>query len=139
MRAPRCLRIGGDRAQGVGGDIKQQSIHQLLVGVGQGTERCRQGEDHVVVVDRQEIGAARLQPALRGAALALGTMPVTAGVIGDLRLCAGRAAQRMAAERSAAAVLHGRHDLELAETEVAALLVPPGRPVGAEDIRDLQA
>ncbi len=44
----------------------------------------------------------------------------------------------MTAERGAAAVLHGRHDLELAETEVAALLVSPCRPVGAEDIRDLQ-
>ena len=29
----------------------------------------------------------------------------------------------MTAERGTAAVLHGRHDLELAETEVAALLV----------------
>jgi hypothetical protein len=43
------------------------------------------------------------------------------------------------AERSTAAVFHSRHDLELAETEVTALLVAPGRPVGAEDIRDLQA
>ena len=45
----------------------------------------------------------------------------------------------MTAQRRAAAVLNGRHDLELAETEVATLLVPPGRPVGAEDVRDLQA
>ena len=44
----------------------------------------------------------------------------------------------MTAERSAAAVLHGRHDLELAETEVSPLSIPPCRPVGAEDIRDLQ-
>jgi hypothetical protein len=43
------------------------------------------------------------------------------------------------AQRRAPAVLHSRHDLELAETEVTAPLVPPGRPVGAEDIRDLQA
>ena len=45
----------------------------------------------------------------------------------------------MTAERGAAAVLHGRHDLELAETEVALLSVAPSWPVGAEDIRDLQA
>ena len=89
--------------------------------------------------DRQEIGGASFQPALRGTALALGTVPVTAGVVGDLRLCATRAAQGMTAQRRAAAVLHGRHDLELTETEVAALLVPPCRPVGAEDIRDLRA
>jgi hypothetical protein len=45
----------------------------------------------------------------------------------------------MAAQRRAAAVLDGRHDLELAETAMPALLLPPGRPVGAEDVRDLQA
>ncbi len=45
----------------------------------------------------------------------------------------------MTAERSAAAVLHGRHDLQLAEAEVAPFMVSPNRPVGAEDIRDLQA
>ena len=45
----------------------------------------------------------------------------------------------MSAQRRAAAVLDGRHGFELAETEVTALLVAPGRPVGAEDVRDLQA
>ena len=80
-----------------------------------------------------------MQPAPCSAPLALGAVPITAGVVGDLRLRASRAAQRVTAERSAAAVLHSRHDLELAETEMAALLVSPGRPVGAEDVRDLQA
>src|ERR1039457_7051643 len=55
------------------------------------------------------------------------------------KLSAGTAAQRMTAQGGAAAVLHGRHDLELAETEVSPLSIPPGRPVGAEDIRDPQA
>jgi hypothetical protein len=45
----------------------------------------------------------------------------------------------MTAKRGAAALLHGRHDLELAETEVSPLSIPQCRPVGAEDIRDLQA
>ena len=44
----------------------------------------------------------------------------------------------MAAQGGAATLFDGRHDLQLAETEVAALLVSPCRPVGAEDIRDLQ-
>jgi hypothetical protein len=44
----------------------------------------------------------------------------------------------MAAQSGAATLLDRRHDLELAETEVAPLSVPPRRPVGAEDIRDLQ-
>ena len=44
----------------------------------------------------------------------------------------------MAAERGAAALFDGRHDLQLAEAEVSPLVLPPRRPVGAEDIRDLQ-
>ena len=50
----------------------------------------------------------------------------------------GRALQYMAAQRRAAAAFDGRHDLELTETEVSGLRVTPVRPVGAEDIRDLQ-
>jgi hypothetical protein len=44
----------------------------------------------------------------------------------------------MAAQGGAAALLDGRHDLQLAETQVAPLLLAQSRPVGAEDIRDLQ-
>jgi hypothetical protein len=50
----------------------------------------------------------------------------------------GLAVQHMAAEFRTAAAFDGRHDLELAETEVSGLSVTPVRPVGAEDIRDLQ-
>ncbi len=35
-------------------------------------------------------------------------------------------------------LLDGRHDPELAEAQMAGLGPTPGRPVGAEDIRDLQ-
>jgi len=44
----------------------------------------------------------------------------------------------MAAERGAAALFDGRHDLQLAEAQVPPLVLSPRRPVGAEDIRDLQ-
>ena len=53
-------------------------------------------------------------------------------------MLAGFALQHMAAQRRAAALFDGRHHLELAEAQVAVLGLPPGRPVGAEDIRDLQ-
>jgi len=46
--------------------------------------------------------------------------------------------QHMTAQRRAAALFDGRHDLELAETEVSGLCTTPRRPVSAEDIRDLQ-
>jgi hypothetical protein len=66
-------------------------------------------------------------------------MPVAAGVIGNLDLLAGVAAQHMAAQRRGAALFNGRHDLALTQAQVSMLRLAPGRPVGAEDIRDLQA
>ena len=115
------LRIGGDRAQRLGGDVEQQAVDDCLVVVGDGADRRRQREDHVVVRHGQQIGLPCLEPALRGARLALRAMPVAAGVVGDLRLCARMTAQHMSAQRRAAALFDGRHDLELAEAQVAVL------------------
>src|SRR5208282_5259892 len=84
------------------------------------------------------VGPPCFEPALRGAALALRAVSVAARVVGDLRLGARRTAQRMAAQGGAATLFDGRHDLQLAEAQVASLLLAQGRPVGAEDIRDLQ-
>ena len=44
----------------------------------------------------------------------------------------------MAPQRRAAALFDGGHHLELTDAQVAVLRLPPGRPVGAEDVRDLQ-
>ena len=65
-------------------------------------------------------------------------MPVAAGVVGDLHLRAGVATQYMSPQRRAAALFDGGHHLELTEAQVTVLRLPPGRPVGAEDVRDLQ-
>ena len=138
MRAPRCLRIGGDGAQGLGRDLKQQAVDQRLVGIGDRTDRRRQGEDDVVVLDRQQVDLAGLEPAPGGTGLTLRAMAVTAGVVGDLGMLTGGAMQHMAAQRRAAALLDRRHDLVLAQAEMPVLGLPPSRPVGTEDIRDLE-
>src|SRR5262249_34789383 len=67
-------------------------------------------------------------------------MPVTTGVIGDLRMAAlvVLAARDMAAERCRAAVLERRHHLELAEADMAGVGLAPRRSMAAEDIRNLQ-
>jgi hypothetical protein len=44
----------------------------------------------------------------------------------------------VAAEGEAAALFDGRHDFQLPQAQVTALVIPPRWPVGAEDIRDLQ-
>ncbi len=44
----------------------------------------------------------------------------------------------MATQRRRAALLDGRHDLPLAQAELTLLCLPPGWPLGVEDIRNLQ-
>src|ERR1700723_4563202 len=65
-------------------------------------------------------------------------MPVTAAVIGDLRVQAALAAHDRAAESRRAAALDRRHHLQLAETDMTGIGLPPCRAMVAEDIRDLQ-
>src|SRR5712691_1775383 len=65
-------------------------------------------------------------------------MPITAAVVGDLRVRAVLAAHDMAAESHRAAALDRRHYLQLAETDVASIGLTPSRSMVAEDIRDLQ-
>src|SRR5215470_9581247 len=67
-------------------------------------------------------------------------MPVTTGVVGDLRVAAlvVLAARDMPAERHRAAVLDRRHHLELAEADMAGVGLAPRRAMAAEDIRNLQ-
>jgi hypothetical protein len=92
----------------------------------------------MVVVQRQQVSLSCLEPALGGVGLALRAMPIAAGVIGDRDLCTRVATQHMSPQRRAAALFDGGHHLELTEAQVAVLCLPPGRPVGAEDVRDLQ-
>ena len=53
-------------------------------------------------------------------------------------MVAGLTVQQGTAERRAAALFDSRHNFELAQAEVAGLSVTPSRPVGTEDIRDLE-
>ena len=53
-------------------------------------------------------------------------------------MVAGLTVQQGTAERRAAALFDSRHNFERAQAEVAGLSVTPSRPVGTEDIRDLQ-
>jgi hypothetical protein len=64
---------------------------------------------------------------------------VAAGVIGYAFVRAVLAALDMAAERRGPADLDRRHDLQLGETHVTGVGLPPRRPMGAKDVGDLQA
>ena len=115
---PQMFRVGGDSEQGLGRGLEQDLVEHRLVGIGEIADGRRQGKDQVIIVYRQQIGLAGLEPSMCGAALALGAMSISTGVVGDLNLFAGATAQYVATERGAAAAFDGRHNLELAETQV---------------------
>src|SRR6202040_1035517 len=109
-----------------------------LVLVGDRGDLGRQREDQVEVADRQQIGLAGGKPVPRSRALALGAMPVAAGVVGDPAVAALRAALDMTAEGGRAAALDSRHHLELAEADMPGIGLAPGGPMAVKDVCDLQ-
>jgi hypothetical protein len=111
--------VGRNRAQGLGSRLEQDTVDHRLVVIGEVADRCWQGEDQVIVLDRQEVCLAGFKPAPGRTGLTLRTMPVPTRVVGDLGVVAGLALQHMTAQRRAATLFDSRHDLELAETEVA--------------------
>ena len=131
--------IGGDGGQGLGRGLEEDRVDDGFVVVGDVGDRRRQGEDDMVIFHRQQLGLSRLQPVLGGGALAFGAMAVAAGIVGDVAMAALAAGRDVAAEGGGAAGLDGRHDLQLAKAQMAGPGPAPGRPVGAEDIRDLQS
>ena len=107
------LRIGGDRQHRLRCRPEQQVVDQRLVVEGDVGDLGGQREHDVEVADRQQVGLALGQPGARRCALALGTVPVAAGVVGDPPMAAVLAGLDVTAERSGAAMLDRRHDLEL--------------------------
>jgi len=135
----QMLAVSSDGLQHLGGDIKQQPIEFYLVLVRQICNGRGQREDHVVILHGQQISLAGIEPALGCSALALGAVSVAAGVVGDQLGGAAIAAQHMSPQCRCAALLNGRHDLELRQAQVTALAVTPGGTMLEEDVGDLQS
>src|SRR3984893_13857182 len=89
----------------------------------------RQREHHMEVRHRQQIGLARREPFGGGGALALGTMPVAATVVGDDGVGAALATRHMPAERGGAAALDRTHHLHLVEADVPGIGTAPSGAV----------
>ena len=136
LAQPRELDDGVVRTE-LAGLLGDPTLEVVLVRM---TVPVRRDLRHAHAVDDQQhqVGLAGGQPLLGDGALTFWAVPIAAGVVRDPAVAAALAALDVSAERGGAAVLDGRHDLELAETEVSGLCVTPRRPVGAEDIRDLQ-
>ena len=77
------LWIGGDRDQCLGGLLEQEIVDDGFVGERQDADGGRQGEDDVIIGNRQKLGLTFGEPLARRLALALWTVPIAAGVVGD--------------------------------------------------------
>ena len=99
-------------------------------------QRLGEREDDVEIVDRQQARQAALQPLGALDRLALGTVPVAAGVIGDAAIATAMAGLDMAAQgRRAASGQPAQHGRLLRRDRVSGTI---GLPVGADNVRHLQ-
>jgi hypothetical protein len=78
--------IGRGHERRLGRGIREQIVDRSFVLVGDIADRRRHCVDDMEVADGQQLGLARGSPLPRRGALALGTMPVAAGVVGDGRV-----------------------------------------------------
>jgi hypothetical protein len=87
---------------------------------------------------RQQLGLALGEPFGAGQPLALGTMPITAGVVGDANEAAILAPLDMAAKSGGPTRLDRAHDATLDASYVPGMRLATGVAVAAEDLRHLQ-
>lgn len=100
------LPICRDRQHRLRCRLEQQVVDERLVVEGDVGHFSGQREHDVEVSDRQKISLTLGKPSPRDGALALRTVPVATGVVGDPPLAAGLTRLNVTAERRGAAVLN---------------------------------
>ena len=94
--------------------LKEQGIQHFLVAANQHTQFGWQCECQKKILDRQQQFPLHFQPVLGLRMLALGAMPIAAGVITVLKLLASRTAIDLSAQCFGTAVLNSPHGLVVA-------------------------
>ena len=102
-RAAEMPRVLPEGEQRVGGCAEEQRVDHARIALRERVHVVRQGEDHVEIGNRQQVGAPRREPPLGGERLTLRTMPIATGVVGDPNGAAAVTRLLMAAERGGAA------------------------------------
>jgi hypothetical protein len=100
-------------------------------------ERVGHGEDDVVILDGQQMLLLSFEPAELLAALAFGTMPVPARVVGNLAVIAAVALVDMTAERRGTAVEDGPHHTCLPTVETRHWIAALTEDVGQLEFRSI--
>jgi len=104
------LGIGGEGPHRLGRRLEQDVVDNRLVLQRDAGDRRRHREHQVEIRHRQQLGLAIGEPLRAGQTLALRTVPVAAGIVGDAGLAAILTPLNMAAERSRPTRLDGRYD-----------------------------
>jgi hypothetical protein len=130
--------IAGNGLERLGRSLEQKAIDERLVLVRDGGNLLRQREDHMEILDWQQVRLACFQPRTCRRALAGGTMPIPATAVGDLLVPTLLAATYVAPEDRCAAGLNRCHHPTLATIEVAGIGLAIGLAVVTEDFRHLK-
>ena len=128
--------IGGNGLKRSGAGGEQDFIQLRFVAQNQVVELFGDGEDHVVVVDGQQLSLPAFHPLRPRRILAFRTVTVATGVIGVSFFGAVAALLPIASQRGGTAGFDGMHQAELMERQ-AMLLAVPGA-VSAEDAGHLE-
>ena len=130
------IRCHFQQRGGSGG--KQQVVKTARVFEREHVQLMRDAEDDMEVSRRQDFLFASSQPTLARLCLALGAMPVTAGVIGNGLMTAAGTRVEMPTQRCRAAVLDGAEHFQLLKAEARSVPIEKAVALCADEIGHLQ-
>jgi len=134
----QVLRIGGDFQERPGGRTKQDAVDHTFVLQCQRSQFMRQREHHVEVRYGKQFAFAFLQPDSPGHRLALGAVPVAAGIVLNPFVMAVVTLLDMFAQLGRSATNHRSQDLTLLAGERVSVLGEEGGLSIAKDIGNFQ-
>ena len=105
--------VGGEFLQGFGSSFEEQVIHESLILIENGTQLLGHSENDMEIADVKEILLLFLNPLFFSESLTLGTVTVTAGIVGNLGKAATAADVNVSAEFGGTAFGESIHDFEL--------------------------
>jgi hypothetical protein len=131
------LGVGRNFKHGLRAGAEEQIVEQPWIALAERVQLVGQGEDDVEVGYAEQILFAPCEPALASLGLALGTVPVATGVVGNCLVVATEAGVHMASERSRATCADGPQHVELLVAEPGAVLFAEAVTANSKDVGHL--
>jgi hypothetical protein len=132
------LRISGNGLQGFRRGAEQQTVHLAFVLHRQHGQLFGQSKDDVEILARQKFGLTFFQPLGPGERLALGTMPIAAGIISVAFVSALVTLLQVPPQGGGAASFDGTEHTLLPNGQRCAMGLAKLVTMGAHDIGDFQ-